>query len=135
MPLDITDLWEGMPNWAKATDWNALKVVMQKCYPASTDTQQFTYQEFLRLVCKPSHQEITSVTEWSKYLNKYLAMTHYLVRHTCLSELEQRRYLLESLSNTLHHEVTAHLRLVNPTRDPEEVEEVNKIDEAISYCL
>ena len=135
MPLDVADLWEGMPDWAKATNWDALKVVMQKHYPASTDTQRFTYQELLRLVREHSRQEITSITEWSEYLNKYLAMTHYLVRHTCLSELEQCRYLLESLSNALHHEVTAHLRLVNPTCDPEEVEEVAKIDEAVSYCL
>jgi len=39
VPLDVADLWEGMPDWAKATDWDALKVVMQKHYPASTDTQ------------------------------------------------------------------------------------------------
>ena len=128
VPLDVADLWEGMPDWAKATNWDALKVVMQKRYPASTDTQRFTYQELLRLVRERSRQEITSITEWSEYLNKYLAMTHYLVRHTRLSELEQRRYLLESLSNTLHHEVTAHLRLVNPTRDPEEVEGAHSVN-------
>ena len=135
VPMRVADLWESLPEWTAAKDWATLKTAVQKRYPASTDTQRFTYQELLRLVRERSRKEITSITEWSEYLNEYLEVSLYLVKQSRLSELEQRRYLLESLSTNLHREVSAHMRNVNPTRDPEEVEEVSKIDEAVSYCL
>lgn len=69
------------------------------------------------------------------FLNQYLTISQYLIAQNCLSRLEQRRHLLESLTPQFHREVSAHMCNVNPTCDLEELEEVPKIDEAVCYCL
>jgi hypothetical protein len=76
-----------------------------------------------------SLSEWTSATDWATLKTAiqkcYLKVSLYLIRQSHLSTLEQHRYLLESLSTNLHQEVSAHMCNVNPTCNPEEVEEVS----------
>ncbi|KAJ8582519.1 hypothetical protein M405DRAFT_750128 [Rhizopogon salebrosus TDB-379] len=134
--VEIADLWESFTDWmAATTQWDLVKDVVKKRYPVSQTTRRHTHHKLLTLVHDRARKDFSSVTEWSDFLNQYITISQYLIAQNRLSELEQRRHLLESLTPQFHREVSAHMRNVNPTRDPEELEEVPKVDEAGCYCL
>ncbi|OAX33449.1 hypothetical protein K503DRAFT_786483 [Rhizopogon vinicolor AM-OR11-026] len=133
--IEIADLWESLAEWTTAATWDQIKDAVKKHYPVSQTTQRHTHHKLLTLIRDRAHNEFNSITEWSDYLNQYITISQYLITQQRLSNLEQRRHLLKSLTPRLHQEVAAYMRNVNPMRDPEELEGVPKIDKAICYCL
>ena len=133
--IEVADLWESLDEWATAATWEEIKTAVQARYPASRTERRHTHQELLTLVREHARKELESVTEWSEYLNQYITISKYLITQSRLSELEQRRHLLESLTTKFHREVSAHMRNVDPERDPEAIGTVAEIDEAVCYCL
>ena len=102
MSIEVADLWESLDEWATAATWEEIKTAVQARYPASRTERRHTHQELLTLVRERARKELESVTEWSEYLNQYITISKYLITQSRLSELEQRRHLLKSLTTKFH---------------------------------
>jgi hypothetical protein len=134
-PIEAADLWEYLPGWISATDWAAVKRNVAARYPACDNEHRYTFADFTSLVDSQASQEISSVEQWSTFLNQFLVMSQHLISRHRLDPLEQQRYLLRSLSPHLRHEVESHLYQVDPRRDQEQLPSVEEVDVAVQHCF
>jgi hypothetical protein len=134
-PIEAADLWEYLPGWTGATDWAALKRNVAARYPACDYEHRYTFTDFVALTDSQASQGISSVEQWSTFLNQYLVISQYLITRRRLDPLEQQRYLLRSLSRSLRLQVESYMYRIDPCRDPEHIMSVAEVDTAVMYCL
>ena len=135
VPIEVADFWELLPGWTGAVDWTSLKRNVAARYPACDDEHRYRFADLVALADSQMNQEISSIEQWSEFLNQYLVISQYLITRHHLDPLEQQRYLLRSLSPSLRYEVESYLYRVDPRRDPEQLASVAELDTAVQYCL
>jgi hypothetical protein len=135
VPIEVADLWEYLPGWISAADWPSSKGAVAARYPACDDEHRYRFADLVALTDSQASQEISSVEQWSTFLNQHLVISQYLITRHCLDPLEQQRYLLRSLSPSLCLQVESYAYRVDPRRDPDHIMSVAEVDTAVTYCL
>jgi hypothetical protein len=133
--MEVVDLWEYLPGWISAVDWPSLKRAVAAHYPACDDEHRYRFADLVALADSQTSQEISSIEQWSTFLNQFLVISQHLISQHRLDPLEQQRYLLRSLSPSLRHEVKSYRYHVDPRHDPELLASVEEVDTAVQYCL
>jgi 5'-deoxynucleotidase YfbR-like HD superfamily hydrolase len=114
VPIEVADLWEYLPGWISAVDWPSLKRAVAARYPACDDEHRYRFADLVALADSQTSQEISSIEQWSTFLNQFLVISQYLLTRHHLDPLEQQRYLLRSLSPSLRHRVESYRYHVDP---------------------
>ncbi|KAF9539933.1 hypothetical protein CPC08DRAFT_806142 [Agrocybe pediades] len=134
--FDVADIWETLPEFSDETKtYEDFKKAIQELYPDSNEEYKYSLADMDLLVGRRHRMGMETLADLAEYHSQFLAITTFLIKKKCLSDIEQKRAYVRGFPPALWAKVSQRLQLKNLDHLPDEPYEISEVQAAARFVL
>jgi hypothetical protein len=135
LPVDTSDLWEEIPEFAPGTSYADYKTTIFNLYPGAGEERKWLYSDMKSPVTKQAKKGINDLQELSEYYRQFFTITQYLKNKAQISDTEQRRTFVEGFQPSLWNRIKNRLDIKFPDHNLDIPFTLTEVNDAAKYVL